>query len=134
MEKINLWVVIVSFIWMVGSFNLIPFFQYLIEHYLYFTYLFVMSLFNLLGQIYVYRLIKQFKQHVVPFIITTRKIITIVISVLFVGHKKYELIQFVGVFIIFVSVAYEFISQIQKSDQSKPEKFQKVTDWNEIET
>ena len=34
---------------------------------------------------------------------------------------------------IFGSVAYEFITEIQKSDGSKPEKFQKVTDWNEIE-
>ena len=83
----------------------------------------MMSLFTFSCQIFVYRLIKQFKQHIVPFIITTRKIITIVISMLFVGHKKYDSIQFVGVFMIFGSVAYEFITEIQKSDGSKPEKF-----------
>lgn len=123
MEKINLWVAIISFIYMIGNFNLIPFCQYITQHYLYITHLFMMSLFTFSCQIFVYRLIKQFKQHIVPFIITTRKIITIVISMLFVGHKKYDSIQFVGVFMIFGSVAYEFITEIQKSDGSKPEKF-----------
>ena len=45
------------------------------------------SMLAVIGQMFIYRLIKQFKQHVVPFVVTSRKIATILISIFFVGHN-----------------------------------------------
>ena len=42
---------------------------------------------------------------------------TIIISILFVGNKKYSPLQFVGVFIIFSSVAFEFVTELKKKDE-----------------
>lgn len=39
-----------------------------------------------IGQIVVYWMITNFKQHVVPFIITTRKLFTVAISIVFFKH------------------------------------------------
>lgn len=59
------------------------------------------------GQIFVYWLINHFRQHVVPFIITTRKIITVAISIIYFGHEV-TLIQIMGIIIVFLAVFYEF--------------------------
>lgn len=77
------------------------------------------SILAFFGQVVVYRMIKQFKQHIVPMVITTRKIITIVISILFVGNKRYSFLEFMGVFIIFTTVMYEFSMELQKGDKTE---------------
>lgn len=57
------------------------------------------------GQIFVYRMIKQFKQHIVPFVITTRKIFTVVISIVLYNHTT-TVLQIVGIVIVFLSASY----------------------------
>lgn len=91
--------------------------------------LFLFSFLTVLGQLFVYRIIKQFKQHIVPFIITSRKIASILISVFLVGHT-YNMWQFVGVIIIFLAVSYEFKGELKKSED-KLEKFEKVVEWKD---
>jgi len=54
-------------------------------------------------------MIKQFKQHIVPFVITTRKIFTIFISIVYYSHET-TFVQLFGVFVVFVTVIYEFAS------------------------
>lgn len=68
-----------------------------------------------------YRMIKQFKQHIVPFVITTRKILTIFISILYYHHAT-TWMQIVGVNVVFLTVIYEFASELKK-DEVKVEKF-----------
>ena len=65
-----------------------------------------------------YRMIKQFKQHIVPFVMASRKIINILLSVFIIGHD-YAAIQFVGVFIIFASIMYEFWMEISITKTKK---------------
>jgi hypothetical protein len=65
-----------------------------------------------LGQFVVYTLIKLFKQHIVPFIITTRKIVSVVISILFFKHKT-NIIQLSGMALVFGAVVYEFLSEVK---------------------
>lgn len=114
MEKINKWVVIASVIVMIVNQSLLPFINFILDHHLFALHLCSLATLAWLGQLFVYRLIKQFKQHIVPFVITSRKIMTIIISVLFVGNKKYSYTQFLGVLIIFCSVAFEFKSELKK--------------------
>lgn len=68
-----------------------------------------MSIISAFGQFFVYRMIKQFKQHVLPFTITTRKIFSVVISIIFYHHKT-NIIQIFGIFLVFTTVAYDFIT------------------------
>ena len=58
-------------------------------------------------------MIKQFKQHFVPFTITSRKILTVFISILFYHHKT-NFIQMLGIFIVLSAVSTEFLMEISK--------------------
>ena len=64
-------------------------------------------------------MIKHFKQHVLPFVIATRKIFTIVLSIIFYQHA-YDWVQILGIIIVFTSVTIEFI--IELVAESKREK------------
>lgn len=48
--------------------------------------LLIMSLAAFIGQIFIYRMIKEFKQHTVPFVVTTRKILTVGLSIIYFKH------------------------------------------------
>ena len=63
------------------------------------------------GQMFVYQLIKEFRQHIVPFIITTRKILTVVISIMFYGHST-AFVQVLGIIIVFCAASYEYVSEL----------------------
>lgn len=109
MEVINKWVTIISFISMILSNTVISAFTYAFYHPMFAIHLLGMSLLSCAGQFFVYRMIKQFKQHIVPFVITTRKILTIFISIFYYSHKTSS-VQMLGVFIVFFTVIYEFAS------------------------
>lgn len=129
MEHINKWVAILSFASMLVSLTAVQSFVYLYEHPLFMIHLMAMSILSCLGQFFVYRMIKQFKQHIVPFVITTRKILTIFVSILYFHHET-AFAQMVGVFIVLITVIYEFASEL-KTSEPKVEKFEKVTDFGE---
>ena len=54
---------------------------------------------------FVYRMIKQFKQHFVPFVITTRKIFTVGLSIVFYNHET-NFMQVLGIITVFGIVAF----------------------------
>jgi len=56
------------------------------NHRLLSIHLLLYSLCAFVGQLFVYRMIKQFKQHFVPFVITTRKIFTVGLSIVWYQH------------------------------------------------
>ena len=109
MEHINKWVAIISLVTMILSGTFISAFSYTFSHPVFALHLVGMSLLSCLGQFFVYRMIKQFKQHIVPFVITTRKILTIFISIVYYSHKTTS-IQLIGVFVVFLTVIFEFAS------------------------
>jgi len=76
-----------------------------------------MSVLTFVGQIFVYRMIKQFKQHIVPFVVTTRKIITVGFSLIYFHHQS-SFGQIVGIVLVFCITTYEFLSEMLK-DKSK---------------
>ena len=60
----------------------------------------------MLGQISIYYVITNFKQHVFPLISTTRKIITVLLSIFVYGHTLKEL-QWVAIGLVFLGMFYE---------------------------
>lgn len=113
MEHINKWVAIVSFISMIASLTVKSAFVYSFYHPMFVVHLLALSVLSALGQFVVYTMIKLFKQHIVPFVITTRKILTVVISIIFYHHKT-SAVQLAGMIIVIAAVVYEFISEIKK--------------------
>jgi len=86
-------------------------FLFIIEHRLLALHLLMFSVFTLLGQMFVYRMIKQFKQHFVPFVITTRKIFTVGLSIFWYGHET-NAWQITGLILVFSLVTFEFVSEL----------------------
>lgn len=68
----------------------------------------IVGVLSFVGQVFIYRLVRQFKQHIVPFIITTRKIFTVGLSIAYFGHK-YTLEQVGGILIVLSAAVYEFL-------------------------
>jgi UDP-galactose transporter B1 len=60
---------------------------------------------QVIGQISVYYVISNFKQHIYPLISTTRKIFTILVSIVAFNHKL-NLDQWFALAIVFLSMAY----------------------------
>ena len=56
-------------------------------------------------------MIKSFKQHIVPFVITTRKVFTVCISLVFYKHKTH-MGQMIRIMIVLGVVIYEFYSEL----------------------
>lgn len=59
------------------------------------------------GQMVVFWMITLFRQHIVPFIITTRKIFTTLLSILFFNHSS-TIWQFIGIIVTFGIAVYDF--------------------------
>lgn len=65
-------------------------------------------------------MIKEFKQHIVPFVVTTRKIITVGLSLIYFHHET-NFGQISSIIIVFVATVYEFLDSIKKQpDSTKP--------------
>lgn len=78
------------------------------EHLLFTFDMFVYSILSLVGQFFIYRLIKNFKQHIAPFVTTIRKILTVVISLVYYGHST-NWVQILGLIIVLLTIATEFV-------------------------
>lgn len=78
----------------------------------------IMGALSAIGQMFVYRMIKQFKQHFVPFVITTRKIFTVALSIVFYHHET-NAVQVFGLLMVFSVVTFEFVSELmgERSEQ-----------------
>ena len=67
------------------------------------------SLLNGIGQLFIYRMIIEFRQHIPSFVIAVRKCLTVVINLAFFGHKINKF-QMGGIFIVFSAVIWEVIN------------------------
>jgi len=123
MTAINKWVTIISLAYcciietIFLKISIIDMFVFIAEHRKFLLHLLLMGVLSTLGQMFVYRMIKQFKQHFVPFVITTRKIFTVGLSIFFYNHPT-NFWQILGLMMVFGIVTYEFVSELmgEKSD------------------
>ena len=87
LEQVNKWVTIIGgVVLVINNFSIIDYTKFLIFHHYYTFLLVIYSILAFIGQMFIYRLIKQFRQHIVPFVVTSRKIMTVLISVFFLNH------------------------------------------------
>jgi len=112
LAEINKWTTLLSFSFLLITGDFLPWVDFLISHKHYFMDLLLTGVLSFVGQIFIYRLVKQFKQHIVPFIITTRKIFTVVLSITYFGHK-YNYWQVIGIVLVFGASFFEFLAEIR---------------------
>ena len=108
-EDMNRWKFYLALIWGMINFECISMVQFFWAHPLCLVNLVMLALLGSMGQMIVYWMIKLFKQHIVPFTITTRKLATVLISILFFGHQT-TLWQLLGILLVFVVVVADFTS------------------------
>jgi UDP-galactose transporter B1 len=68
--------------------------------------LFLASILQVIGQISIYYVVANFKQHMFPMISTTRKMITVIASIFYFGHYINKW-QWVSIGIVFLGMFYE---------------------------
>lgn len=107
MSAVNLWGCIFMVFLSTITWHLPGFLKFMFQHPLFSAELFGMSLISAVGQFFVYRMIKQFKQHFVPFTITSRKILTVGLSLFIYGHKTNGY-QVFGFLLVLGTVVVEF--------------------------
>ena len=117
MTAINKWVTFISIGYSIILWEVHSICAFLMSHYLFLFHMFLMGALALTGQMFVYRMIKQFKQHFVPFVITTRKVFTVALSIVFYSHPT-NFLQVLGIIIVFGIVTYEFVSDLMGSQGS----------------
>ena len=83
---INKWVTIISMCYSILLWELWDMTVFMFSHRIFLVHMLLMGVLSTAGQMFVYRMIKQFKQHFVPFVITTRKIFTVALSIVFYSH------------------------------------------------
>jgi drug/metabolite transporter (DMT)-like permease len=73
--------------------------------------LFYGAVLQVIGQISIYYVVANFKQHVFPLISTTRKMITVIASIFYFGHYINQW-QWVSIVIVFVGMFYELYEEL----------------------
>lgn len=126
MTEVNKWSAILAFAFSIATGHFIPMFSFIFAHTSLMIDLIAIGVLSTLGQLFVYRLIKQFKQHIVPFIITTRKIFTVGLSILYYKHTIAEM-QLIGLVIVFGISIYEFYCEIKKDSQNNSDLNSKIS-------
>ena len=121
MVEVNKWAFILSFLYSLTTGHLYPMTIFLKDHFQLLIDVILIGVLSALGQLVIYRLVKIFKQHIVPFIITTRKIFTVGLSIIYYEHNI-ALIQLVGLVIVFGVSIYEFISEIKEDGLTQSDK------------
>lgn len=86
MTIVNKWATIVMFFYLLLTFKLWKYLYFIFAHPGFAAQMFGHAVIAALGQLFVYKIIKQFKQHILPFVRASRKVLTVAISIAFYGH------------------------------------------------
>ena len=77
--------------------------------------LLIFSVLSAVGQLVIYKMIKLFKQHIVPFVIATRKCVTVVVNIVHFGHTI-NFKQVLGMGLVFVAIITEVFLNMKEDD------------------
>lgn len=98
--------------------ELVSQFTFCINHPSVITDVLVMSVLQVVGQISIYYVILNFKQHIFPLISTTRKVFTVLLSILFYGHVLNGG-QWLAILFVFGGLAYELFEELHEKKKPK---------------
>lgn len=105
MLEVNKWATVVMFIYLFLSFKLHVFLEFIVFHPSFAAQLAGHAIIAAIGQLYVYKVIKQFKQHILPFVRASRKVLTVGVSILVYGHAT-NIFQVIGICLVLSTIFY----------------------------
>lgn len=70
-----------------------------------------MSLLGTMGQLSIYYIVKHFEPYVTAIITTIRKVLTVLLSVVFFRHDL-NAMQWLGIGVVFLGVAFETVDEL----------------------
>lgn len=73
--------------------------------------------FDVLGSIFIYRIIVMYQQHVVPMIVTVRKLLSALFSIYYFHHNISDM-QYIGICIVFSAILLELYISYRENSQS----------------
>lgn len=85
---------------------------------------------DVIGCIFIYRILVLHKQHVVPFVLTIRKLLTSILNILYFHHSINKL-QFVGLGLVGVGILLALVLQYRKT--ATKDHLSKVEQGEEVE-
>ena len=83
--------------------------------------IFLLGILQVLGQVSIYYVIANFKQHIFPLISTTRKVFTVLLSI-FIFHHSVNWIQWASIAMVFGGLGLELNDEIaskKKKEEAK---------------
>jgi drug/metabolite transporter (DMT)-like permease len=80
----------------------------------------IFSFLNGGGQLFIYRMIKEFRQHITPFVVAFRKCLTVLINI-FWFHHLVNWHQMMGIGFVFSAVMWEVWSNYQEKKDKIPD-------------
>ena len=110
LQSVNQWAAILCIIFSIVTGHLVPMLSFIFSHQKLLVDLLLIGVLSTAGQFFVYYLQKIFKQHIVPLIVSTRKIFTVGLSILYYSHNISSM-QLVGLILVFGISIYEFRSE-----------------------
>lgn len=73
----------------------------------------LVGLLTIVGQVSIYFVIVNFRQHILPLITTTRKIFTILYSIYYFQHST-NVYMWIALFMVFGGIIYELIQELRE--------------------
>ena len=73
--------------------------------------IFLVGLLTILGQVSIYYVVVNFKQHMFPLVSTTRKILTILYSIYYFNHTT-NLYMWISLVLVFGGIIYELVDEL----------------------
>ena len=108
----NLYGFLLIFTWALLSGELKASVRFCVRHPLVLVDVVMVGALQVAGQVSVYYVISNFKQHIYPLISTSRKIITILLSIFAFNHTITKL-QWIALAVLFGTMAYELFDEIR---------------------
>jgi UDP-galactose transporter B1 len=114
----NFWAFLLIAGYAIATGSFFPGLQFILEHPQCLKELALVCVLQVTGQVSIYYIVGNFKQHIFPLISATRKIITIVCSILLFNHTL-TVVQWVAVGIVFAGMIFELYEEVTEKRNKK---------------
>ena len=119
MFQINKWVFVFSICYSLVTLDFWHISEFVWEHPTVLYDILGISCMNFFVQMFVYYIIQKVKHHIAPFVITIRKIFSVVISIFWFSHAI-DGMQWLGVVVVFMAAVFDFVSEKCKPHKPSP--------------
>lgn len=119
-EQINKWKLILCLSYLLITFQATDFFKYFYYNQKCLWHFVFYGILSSMGELVIYWLLTIFRNNVVPFIVSTRKITTVLLSVIFFTHHL-SIVQMGAVLLMYVTMVCNFFKEVTAQNMQEKE-------------